>query len=279
MIDLQTPISLRDVVEVDAGRMAFLGTIPDNPVTLGATDIVVVTPAASVGIVYQNCALAATLSVPAQYFQWRYEGADIPGANQGVYFPAQPGLYEVQIVDEKGCVGMSDTFRVEGPQADFTVSQNGLEVVFTNTSEDANSYSWYFGDGTASVTQANPTHTFAASGVYVVTLIAGNICGFRDTVSYPVGVTSSFESDDIQHFSLSPNPNSGAFTVEMSGLPRQQVSFQVWNAMGQPVWQEEAVFQQGFLQQRIDIQHAPAGVYTLQIRSGQTIKNVRVLKQ
>lgn len=279
LVDLQTPISLRDVVEIDAGRMAFMGTIPDNPVTLASTDLIVVAPGASVGIVYQNCALAATYSVPVQAFQWRYEGTDIPGANQGIYFPSRAGLYDVQVIDERGCSGVSDTFRVEGPLADFTVNLDGLEATFTNASEDANSYIWLFGDGTQGVTQANPMHTFAAPGVYIVTLIAANNCGIRDTVSYPVGVTSTGKPDEIQHFALTPNPNYGTFSVEMSGIPRQSISFRLFNSMGQLVHREEAVFQQGYLQKTFDIQQVPAGVYTLQIRSGQSAKNLRVVKQ
>jgi hypothetical protein len=279
VVDLQTPVSLRDMLEVDAGRLAIMGTLPDNPVTLGSTDVIVLTPEASVGIVYQNCALAATLSIPGMAFQWRYEGEDIPGANQGIYFPGRAGLYEVQIIDEKGCAGISDTFRVEGPQADFTIAQNGLEVVFTNTSEGANDYYWSFGDGVQGVSQANPVHTYAAPGIYIVTLIAANSCDLLDTVSYTVGVTSTENLADIQHFSLSPNPNSGFFSVELSGMPRGQIYFELYNAVGQLMLHEESIFQQGYLQKTFDVQALPSGVYSLQIHSGRTLKNVRIVKQ
>jgi len=48
-------------------------------------------------------------------------------------------------------------------------------VVFTNsTSGNPDSYYWDFGDGTntGSANIANPTHTYVASGVYVVRLTA-----------------------------------------------------------------------------------------------------------
>ncbi|KPL16083.1 MAG: hypothetical protein AMS23_03820 [Bacteroides sp. SM1_62] len=46
-------------------------------------------------------------------------------------------------------------------------------VFFTNTSTDADSYTWDFGDNTTS-TEENPTHIYTASGTYNVKLIASN---------------------------------------------------------------------------------------------------------
>ena len=61
------------------------------------------------------------------------------------------------------------------PVAGFTVESEtvakGEAVVFTNTSIDAVSYQWSFGDGEIS-TEESPTHTFTATGVTTVTLIA-----------------------------------------------------------------------------------------------------------
>jgi PKD repeat protein len=50
---------------------------------------------------------------------------------------------------------------------------NFLEVVFTNYSQDADSYSWDFGDGESS-TEENPTHAFSEAGNYTVILTATN---------------------------------------------------------------------------------------------------------
>lgn len=55
-LDPATPISVRDLLELDPGRIAYMGTLPDNPTVLGLTDILIITPAATVSIVYQNCA-------------------------------------------------------------------------------------------------------------------------------------------------------------------------------------------------------------------------------
>jgi hypothetical protein len=60
------------------------------------------------------------------------------------------------------------------PTATFEADQDGLDIVLTNASTDAETptelfYNWDFGDGTTS-TEANPVHTYAMPGLYNVTL-------------------------------------------------------------------------------------------------------------
>lgn len=276
-LDPTTPVSFRDAAQIDPGRFAFMGTVPDNPTAFAFTDVVIGTPAVAVELVYQNCALAASMSSPATAFQWLYEGQVIQDANQGVYFPDQPGLYQVQVLDDKGCYGISDTFRVTGPMADFTFVADGLTVTFTNTSTGASNYLWAFGPGTSILT--DPTYTFPSSGVYVVSLIARNSCDLRDTVHYTLGLTPANEPSWLGHFVLSPNPTNGAFTVEMSGEPQEKVEFVLFNSVGQLTQREELNFKSGILQKSFDLGLFPSGVYSLQIRSGKEAKNVKVLKQ
>src|SRR5206468_162431 len=72
------------------------------------------------------------------------------------------------------------------PAADFTASPSrltaGVPVLFVDTSTNSpTSWSWNFGDpgsGPANVSaMKNPAHTFAAPGVYTVTLTAANSSG------------------------------------------------------------------------------------------------------
>jgi len=52
-----------------------------------------------------------------------------------------------------------------------------VDITFTNTSQNANSYFWDFGDSGTS-TDVNPTHTYTADGVYTVKLTATDtVCG------------------------------------------------------------------------------------------------------
>ncbi|PSR11770.1 MAG: hypothetical protein C7N36_14880, partial [Bacteroidetes bacterium] len=74
-----------------------------------------------------------------------------------------------------------------GPQADFQVDDTPgqANVSFTNQSQGADQYNWFFGDGATASTN-NPTHTYQAAGDYEVVLVAANTCGAdtsRQTVS------------------------------------------------------------------------------------------------
>lgn len=66
------------------------------------------------------------------------------------------------------------------PTANFTFSGGGCtapcSVGFSNTSTNATSYSWDFGDGTTS-TNANPTKSYSSGGTYSVILTATNAAG------------------------------------------------------------------------------------------------------
>jgi len=53
----------------------------------------------------------------------------------------------------------------------FTDSVKSYTVTFKNTTADAKSFRWDFGDSTSS-TETNPVHTYAAKGKHVVTLYA-----------------------------------------------------------------------------------------------------------
>lgn len=70
------------------------------------------------------------------------------------------------------------------PKASFTYTggevQAPAEVKFTNTSTDATSYTWSFGDGTTS-TEQNPVKTYQEKGNYTVSLTAVSDEGTNST--------------------------------------------------------------------------------------------------
>lgn len=62
----------------------------------------------------------------------------------------------------------------------FTVPADIKTRNFNNTSIMAVSYKWNFGDGTAISFEKSPIHTYAAAGVYTVTLTAFGESGFQN---------------------------------------------------------------------------------------------------
>lgn len=90
--------------------------------------------------------------------------------------PTQPeAIYTVNLlVEDLPCIGFS--FESES-------NCSGLHS-FTNTTSNASSFEWDFGDGNSSVDE-NPTHIYAEPGAYTVQLIAFNSNG-SDTITQTV---------------------------------------------------------------------------------------------
>ncbi|NNF01363.1 MAG: PKD domain-containing protein, partial [Bacteroidia bacterium] len=93
----------------------------------------------------------------------------------GNYYPS------AVLIDTIGCLytyDYLDVITVRDPIPDFTISPNDtacdiLNATFNNTSTNALSYDWDFGDGISS-TLFSPTHLYNVPGNYNVTLIAKN---------------------------------------------------------------------------------------------------------
>lgn len=89
----------------------------------------------------------------------------------------------------------------KAPVANFTFSANALTVSFTNTSENATSYKWEFGDGETSK-EASPKHEYASAGTYTVKLTAANASGVTAKKEASVTVAGAakayFSSESVE---------------------------------------------------------------------------------
>ena len=92
-----------------------------------------------------------------------------------------PGTYEVTLTATNATGSNTRTltgFVVVAANAvsGFSSSQNALQVTFTNSSTNADTYLWDFGDGNTS-TDFAPTYTYQNGGTFNVSLTATNMCG------------------------------------------------------------------------------------------------------
>jgi PKD repeat protein len=129
---------------------------------------------------------------------------------------ATPGVKWAQLTisdSTTGCFASHiDSFMLSSAcAAHFTATVSGQVVTFTNTSSNTNGtttglkYLWHFGDGTTSDTK-NPLHTYASSGVKLVTLsISDSIQGCYSTISDTVVIAPT-------------TPCAASFAKSISGL-------------------------------------------------------------
>lgn len=123
-----------------------------------------------------------------QWVQYSYVfNVTNPNSVVGIYTDDEVYLgYDFPIDD----ISVTNACSPNQPIANFTATPpQGCEphtVTFTNTSENAESYTWNFGDGTTS-TDTNPTHIYTQVGTYNVSLIAVN--GICSSVSQTQTIT------------------------------------------------------------------------------------------
>ena len=82
------------------------------------------------------------------------------------------------------------------PTANFSYVKDGTNVTFTNSSSNATSYSWDFGDGASSV-ETNPVHSYAMDGDYSVTLTATDDAGQTNDKTEVISISSAVFTMDM----------------------------------------------------------------------------------
>jgi len=137
----------------------------------------------------------------------------------------------VTVTDLSGCVytfTYPNLIYVSDPISAFTINQptSGCvpyTVQFVNNSTGATGYYWYFGDGT-NASQANPSHTYNASGVYTVTLNASKKgCMRSSTITDYITV-----SEAQANFSFTPDSGCSPLNAAFTDLSVNAVSW-LWN--------------------------------------------------
>lgn len=74
------------------------------------------------------------------------------------------------------------------PTANFATSISSRTVSFSNTSLNASTYTWDYGDGTPVSASAALPHTYAAAGTYIIKLVASGALGDYNKATYSATV-------------------------------------------------------------------------------------------
>lgn len=130
---------------------------------------------------------------------------------------------EGQVCNEGTCYDL--------PTAGFTFVGNGCtaacSILFTNTSTEATSYSWDFGDGGTS-TAENPSHEYTQGGTFTVVLTAINEYG-QTTFSEQVLIQSNSQQQlPNANFSVNNNGCTASCQVSFSNSSSNATSYS-WN--------------------------------------------------
>ncbi|WP_370089268.1 PKD domain-containing protein [Ekhidna sp.] len=141
-------------------------------------------------------------------YEWDYGDGSVSFGEHGSHTYSTTGVFEVEFtaISNLGCRNsITKTVTIyEEPNADFVFTYVclGEEMNFTNTSSISSgnlSYIWDFGDGNSS-TLVNPTHKYASSGDFTVSLTATSSNGCETVTNKNVTVNSN----PVSSFDVNP---------------------------------------------------------------------------
>ena len=160
-----------------------------------------------------------------------------------------------------------------GCWADLTNPSDGDTILFVNTSTNAVSYYWDFGDSTMSA-EKNPRHLFTSEGNKTVMLVAFNSCS-SDTFYLTITITGENEiSIQNSEFTIFPNPNSGKFTISFPFSDfKLSSSIKIYNILGGQIFQSSIKRQQV----SFDLSDKPKGIYFMNIQLNENIYSQKII--
>lgn len=178
----------------------------------------------------------------------------------------------------------ADTFETiikvyPSPEASYTMTRDGFNLSFTNTSTGAEYYQWRFSNN---VSSNAPSPNITVSGPVSFYMIAYNSNGCTDTAYGQVwntGLNDVF--DNTISLSAYPNPFSESTTLSYELTENTDVTIAVYNLLGETVYTKQ-ITKPGAGKHEFNLDKAnlaSQGIYLVKIISGNQSGLQRILKK
>ncbi len=156
--------------------------------------------------------------------------------------------------------------------ASFTNSVAGPTVNVTNTSTNATTYSWNFGN-TQTSSSANPGPiTYTATGQYTITLVASNAChSSTSTAVVNILITGLDEKNFDNSVLVWPNPSNGKIKIDNATNELMEVS--IYSLEGKLIYSKNNVSKN----EELNISKLSKGLYEIKIKAGEKTMNRKLV--
>ncbi|MES2139601.1 MAG: PKD domain-containing protein [Bacteroidota bacterium] len=126
------------------------------------------------------------------------------------------------------------------PDANYTVFPDEIDMIapnvfFTNTSTNATSWAWNFGDSTSSVLE-NPEHTYSDVGKYFITLYTTNSFGCVDSITSSIEVVDLITKFIPNAFTPNKNDRNDVFNIYSHGISPDNFELLIFDRWGKQVF-------------------------------------------
>jgi hypothetical protein len=182
------------------------------------------------------------------------------------------GVSQVDLTaDGTGAVSIDD-IELSQDQFNIVTEYPTINPIATWTG-DYETVEWDFGDGNTS-SEIEPSYTYTSAGTYLLTLTLTDTAGCSSTFIKEVQVNSFLtgvnQVADPNTFIVYPNPTNGVLFV--SGAKMDEI--RLVDMHGRILIQLES----NRTEEELDLGDWPAGVYFIQIRSGETTWTSKVIR-
>ncbi len=267
----QSNIILRFVNNSRSGNNYFIDNLNIQSFTPSApsADFIISDerPCKNVGIFVESSSTGDLLN---HSWEWDEFSVSVGEVGQGphslLYFIEGPKTITLTVENEIGTdVVSKDLEVIFFPENGYDYINQGLNTVAFNAIEPEGpgvSYLWDFGDGNFS-TEADPSHTYATDGTYVVQLDVTNKCTTLTSVQSVMVSSSNTDDFSILDFTIFPNPASEIVQLRVNE-EFSDLKLELKNSNGQLVKSLEFSGRKNVYE--IDLTDVAEGVYIVHLR-------------
>ena len=174
---------------------------------------------------------------------WYFGDGDTSITLNASHTYSQPGTYSAKlfVVNASGCINMvSKTVLVDSiTNAHFSSSTNGFYYTYKadDSTRAPGSYTWNFGDGSASASGAKVKHTYAKDSTYLVSLTTVNPNGCSNTFDSLMSIIYGIENPlaNVSNLNIYPNPFNQFTTLSFDLTQTSKVKISVYGLDGKEI--------------------------------------------
>jgi hypothetical protein len=177
---------------------------------------------------------------------------------------ADAGVYTLTATNAIGCSASASTTVAVNPIPDTPIISENADVL---TSSAPVGNQWYYsatagGAGSPIIGATGQIYVATTTGYYWVRVTLSG-CTSPESNHLYVVITGMSENRNTAGMVIYPVPNEGKFTLSISSPKEDTFTVNVYNKVGQSIYELRDVIVKGELSQTIDLRPVAAGVYTV----------------
>lgn len=213
-------------------------------------------------------------------YQWKKNNVNIIGAVFPIYLAEETGLYSCTVtISGTTCTGTTlapITIIVQGTPTPASITYSNSCLRSSVLDANPNSYQWY--KNYVPIIGANQNqYCTNNSGIYYVTFMINN-CASTSSV-YVLGDANALENDLSKQLKVYPNPTQDELNLELETNLQGKYQWIIKDMNGKTLIELQGEKNEMVIQQKINLQHLPNGMYILEWKNERGQARKKIIKR